>query len=128
MPLELWKLPLPVTALFRGPFFSQLPRRRCEISFEIEGCDGALSKIVLAFEGVEAYKCTYMTSLSAHMITMAYGKVVRVDESSWIDEISKIYDKGSRAHKNLQHLITCFDDGPCYEFICLQFSVVNMDE
>ena len=126
MQIELWKFPVPVTALLRGPFFRDFPKRRCEISFYIEGNGTESSKVALTFDGVEAYKCTYITSLTAEIINAAYGKLIRIDGSPWIAEISKVYDKGGRASKNLQHLMVCFDDGPCYEFICLQFSANNM--
>jgi hypothetical protein len=123
MPVELRKLPVPATSLYRGPFFCSLPKRRCEISFEIEEDGGALSKVTLVFDGVEAYRCTYLSSLSANVIKAAYGKLVQVDESPWVAEISQVYDKGGRTSKDLKHLMICFDDGPCFEFICLEFSV-----
>lgn len=125
MPTELWKLPVPATALVKGPIFAALPKRQCEISFYVEGNDGATPKISLLFEGVEAYKCTYLTSCSAEMFNMAYAKLVRLRASPWLTELLKTYGKGAYPPKELQHLMICLDDGPCYEFACLSFMVMG---
>lgn len=68
MATELWKLPVPVASLVMGPDFTVLPKRQCEISFHIEGDDGKPKRVALLFDRVEAFKCTYMTALSADMI------------------------------------------------------------
>jgi hypothetical protein len=121
MPIELWKLPVPATSLVKGPDFKVLPKRQCEISFQIEGNEADLTRIHLLFDGVEAFKCTYLTSCSAEMFNTAYAKLVRLGATPWLTELLKIYGKGKQPDKELQHLMICFDDGPCYEIICLNF-------
>ena len=74
------------------------------------------------FDGVEAYKCTYLTSCSAEMFNIAYGKLVRLAATPWLNEVLKSCAKTSQASKELQHLMICFDDGPCYEVICVRFN------
>lgn len=112
-----------MTSLVKGPDFAVLPKRQCEISFVIEGGDGNLAKVSLIFEAVEAFKCTYMTSLSADMINAAYGKLVDVGTSQWLLESrqrnTEYAAKTKRSSPDLKHLMICFDDGPCYEFICV---------
>jgi hypothetical protein len=36
----IWKMPVTVSELVRGPDFKELPRRKCEILFSIEGDRG----------------------------------------------------------------------------------------
>jgi hypothetical protein len=119
----LWELPGPLT---RGPIFGTLTGRSCEIAYYIETDDGD-RKEALIFEGVEAFKSTYMTARSVDMIKAAYDKLVRVYPSSWLTEIQKNSDPYYRGRegvpRKLQHLMICFDDGPCYEFICVDFKV-----
>ena len=121
MPTELWKLPVPATALLKSPVFAALPKRRCEISFEFEADGGAPTKVRLVFDGVEAYKCTYLTACSADMFNTAYAKLVRLGTTPWLSELLKSY-KGTAPAAGLQHLMICFDDGPCYEVVCTGFS------
>jgi Xaa-Pro aminopeptidase len=115
MSIELWKLPVAPTALIRSPSFAVRPKRQCEISLEFEGSSGLVSNKLL-FEDVEAFRCTYLTFCTAEMFNTAYGKVVRLDANTqWLTEI--------KSPTELQHLMVCFDDGPCYEFICAGFRV-----
>lgn len=117
-------MPVPSSALTRGPSFTALLKRECELSFYVESDDGD-QKAGILFSGVEAYKCTYMTARSVEMINTAYDKLVRIEGSSWLAEVkansAEYYTKRQGGPKELQHLIICFDDGPCYEFICVEF-------
>lgn len=121
----LWKMPVPPTAITRGPVFRPLPRRQCELSFYIEADTGD-KKESLLFDGVEAYKCTYMAALNAEMISAAYGKLVDLGKSPWLGEISQKarghYTKVKNTPPVLRHLAICFDDGPCFEIICAGFN------
>jgi len=122
----LWDIPVPATGLVRGPHFKQLPKRQCEISLSIEADDGSEKWLSLLFGGVEVYKCTYLSSLTADMIEAAYGKLVSIKNSALLAEVNSRYREycGTRARQpeNLRHLMICFDDGPCYEFICCGFT------
>jgi hypothetical protein len=127
MPKDLWKLPVPATSLVRGPDFSALPKRQCEISFYIEKDDGDLSRIGILFDGVEAFKCTYLTSCSAEMFNTAYAKLVCLGVTPWLGEILNTFRNGNQPGTELRHLMICFDDGPCYEIICLGFEEKRSD-
>jgi hypothetical protein len=118
MSMELWKLPVAPTALTRSPDFAVLPKRQCQISMEFEGASGIVRN-TLVFEGVEAFKCTYLTSCSAEMFNTAYGKLVHLGATQWLAETEKV--NSGRSPSALKHLMICFDDGPCYEFICTDF-------
>jgi hypothetical protein len=116
----LWKLPVPATAVLGSPVFVALTKRQCELSFHIE-TDGGQTRVGLLFDGVEGYKCTYLTSCSKEMFNTAYGKLVRLGVTVWLDDVMKVYARASQAPKELQHLMICFDDGPCYEIICVGY-------
>lgn len=113
---------MPATALLGSPVFNVLIKRQCELSFYIEGTEEE-QRIALLFAGVEAYKCTYLTSCSAEMFNIAYGKLVKLGATPWLNEVLITYVKGSQAPTELQHLMICFDDGPCYEIICAHFAL-----
>lgn len=105
----------------RGPFFEALTKRECELSCYVEGSEGE-RRIALLFEGVEAYRCTYLTSCSAEMFNTAYGRLVNLGATPWLGEVLKTYSTSPLASKELRHLMICFDDGPCYEIVCASFS------
>ena len=120
----LWDMPVPSSALTKGPSLTALLKRECELSFYVE-TDDSEKRVGILFEGVEAYKCTHMTARSVEMINTAYDRLVRLDASPWLAEVSansaEYYAKRQGSLKELQHLMICFDDGPCYEFICVGF-------
>ena len=121
---ELWHLPVPVSALLTSPEFVVLPRRECELRLSIEGEDGKVSDVRLWFGELEAYKCTFMTSCTADMFKLAYGKLVSI-ESKWLDDVKRAGRKDQEIIDALQHLMIAFDDGPCYEVICGSWSATN---
>jgi hypothetical protein len=90
----------------------------------IESDDGD-RKAGIIFDSVEAYKCTHMTARSVEMIKTAYDKLVSLDDSAWLSEVKansdSYYAKRQGPPMELQHLMIFFDDGPCYEFICVGF-------
>jgi hypothetical protein len=127
----LWHLPVPATGLIQGPNFKALPKQQCEISFSVEGQDGKERWISLLFENVEAFKCTYLASLSSvdkDLRMDAYGTLINTKSSNWLENVSKSCSKYCQTAqmplKVLQHLAICFDDGPYYEFICQSFRVL----
>jgi hypothetical protein len=126
----LWKLPIPATAIFRGPFFRELPGRQYEITFTVEGDHGEETPIALAFYGVEAFKCTYMKALGSidrQLRKDAYGALIEITGSSWLGEVGDSYKRWYATTKaepqQLHHVMIMFDDGPCFEFICVSFEL-----
>ena len=128
----LWKMPVPVTGLMRGPNFKQLAGRKCEIAFSIEAENGGEKWLTLQFEDVEVFKSTYLASLgsiSQDLRRQSYGTVISISESPWLREVKLCYTSycasAQMLAKDLQHLMITFDNGPCYEFICGAFKIVE---
>ena len=124
----LWEMPVPSSTLTRGPRFVALLQRECELSYYVETDEGDRKSGIL-FTGVEAYKCTYMTSRSNEMINKAYDKLIRINDSSWLTEVKEnsavFYMKSHKTPKKLQHVMICFDEAPCYEVICSDFNIIK---
>lgn len=120
--MELWRLPVPASALLESPKFVVRPRRECELRLSVEGEDGSPSPVTLLFSAVETFKCTYLTSCTAEMFNIAYGRLVSID-GDWLGEIRRAGKKSQAEIGALQHLMITFDDGPCYEIICKAWSV-----
>jgi len=118
----LWQLEPKSTPIHKGPSFTQELGRLCVLSFVVERED-TYPTVRLLFDGVEAYKCTHLTSLKRDML-VAYERVVRLYETPWLLDMSSNYkpQRGNHVKEDLMHLMICFDDGPCYEFICTKFS------
>ena len=123
-----WEMPVPASAITRGPTFTSLPKRQCELSFYVEAETGD-RKISLIFDDVEAYKCTYLAASSLEMIKAAYGRLADLDESLWLTEISQrtrgYYTRIKKTPPPLRHFAIYFDDGPCFEIICTGFRPVS---
>jgi hypothetical protein len=86
-----------------------------------ESKEGDQGKCSLIFLGCESFKCTYMTSLNPEQIEASYGCVVSITDSPWLQEIRAKQAPKVPAGVKLRHLMICFDDGPCYEFVCSDF-------
>jgi hypothetical protein len=129
---KLWKMSVSVTSIIKGPYFRVLPSRQCEVSFSIESEGGGEKTEALLFAAVEAFRCTYLTSLGAidaDLRRQSYGAVISVRESTWLDTVRESYIQYCASARltagKLQHLVITFDDGPCYEFICESFKAVT---
>jgi hypothetical protein len=113
----LWELPFPSSGS-GGSWFQEQMGRKCEIS--IERCR-------LLFGGVEAFRITYLSSLTVEMINAAYDRVVDLGETAWLRECATLARPFWERHgetREFRHLMICFDDGPCYEFICVSFRAI----
>ena len=121
---EYWQTPSPSSNFLEGVAFRVLPKRTCSLSFKSEDANGNWETFDLRFREVAAFKCTYLPALTAEMIQSAYDKLVDMGESTWLAEARSV-----RTHANegtpLRHLRICFDDGPCYEFLCTGFEAIN---
>lgn len=119
---ELWEPPSPSSSFLEGVTFIDQPQRVCGLSFSYEKSDGDQETCELRFRDVVAYKCTYLPALTAQMIRSAYDKLVDVGSSEWLREaVGVSQDEGPP----LRHLRICFDDGPCYEFLCGGFETAK---
>ena len=126
MTTTMWRLPVPATRVTSHRFV-QVGGRHCELTVVVLDDDDTEKSFVIAFDGVEAFRCTYLTSLTAEMVKSAYGKLVRQEASSWLEEVlqaySAYYESSGRSPERLMHTIICLDDGPCYEVICTSLAL-----
>lgn len=120
----IWTLPVASTALLHGCAFEKLLRRACALTCEYEDEDDKVVSLKLLFDGVEAFKCTYMEACTPEMIRTSYDKVVDLGSSEWLSAVrEQVASYGNRKVEELRHLMIYLDDGPCYEFICRTFRV-----
>lgn len=128
MTTDLWHAPYPTSSLTHGPNLRELTGRLCELAFEGENGERKPEKARLMFRAVEAYKCTYLTSLAAEMIEQAYDRLIDLGTTQWLlqcsDRRRALNERTDRPDVGLKHLMFCFDDGPCYEFICEGFEAM----
>jgi hypothetical protein len=117
---NLWKTPSPSSAFLEGVAFKVLPRRTSVLSFQFEGMNGGWETCELLFRDVAAFKCTYLPALTAEMIQSAYDKLVEIESSAWLSDANSLRRVDPIS---LRHLRICFDDGPCYEFLCAGFEI-----
>lgn len=118
---EIWKSPVPSTAYLREPRLLCHPKRRyvLELSWE---ADKAVAECRIEFSDVEAVRVTHLWSLSDEMLTSSYDRLVEVSPSDWAKSAMGV-QRGRPVSVLLKHVRICFDDGPCYEFICPRVEV-----
>jgi hypothetical protein len=119
MTVTLWELPAPATTVHSATI-KELSGRLTRLSISLivlrDGVD-VIEHHDISFEGTECFTCTYMTSLTSEMIRLAYGKLIDLGKTALLDQ------KAAKSKKSaLRHLMICFDDGPCYEVVCKEFS------
>lgn len=112
-----WTTPAPSSSFVEGLSFKVGLKRTASLQFSYEDSDDLIRRCELKFIGIESFKCTYMTSLSVEMINSAYDRLIEIPDSPWIKELK------ARTEKPLKHFRICFDDGPCYEFICADVEI-----
>ncbi len=121
----LFTLPVTSTALLSDAKFTMHSQRKCSLEYSYESeKDFSVVFEQIIFDGVESFKCTYYKSCSIEMIE-AYDKVLKVENSTWLEEIIRNLSNAQADARNLKHLRIYFDDGPCYEFVCQSFEVIS---
>lgn len=117
---ELWTTPGPSSGFLESATLKTLAGRTCVLNFGAESASGDCQQYELRFYEVVAYKCTYLPGLSVEMLRSAYDKVIDVGMTSWLAETNAL-SANALEGAVLRHLRVCFDDGPCYEFLCRRF-------
>jgi hypothetical protein len=59
---------------------------------------------------------------AAEMFNTAYDKLVALGTTPWLAEVLQVRERAHQPDSGLRHLMICFDDGPCSEFICSNFA------
>lgn len=122
-PKTIWKLPVSCSLLVREPKLTKGLRRRYTLSLEWENEDADRDgKAELRFEGVESYRVTHLWSLTIEMLEPGFGELVELPPSDWLRRSMDVR-LGRPPGVVLRHFRMCFDDGPCYEFLCTDCQV-----
>jgi hypothetical protein len=88
------------------------------VSLSYEG-EGRVEHVTLLFEGVEAFKCTYLSASDPSMLE-AYDCVIDCGQTDWLVATrQRLSERG--VNTDIRHLMIFFDDGPCYEMLCRSF-------
>ena len=125
MDTVLFKLPVPSTALLRGPKFEMGRGRKCRLKYVYEfNQTSELIEDTLEFDAVESFKVTYYTGNSLEVF-QAYDKLLEMRKSEWLDEIRLNLQSSKSDTDGLKHFRIYFDDGPCFEFIARRIEVVT---
>jgi hypothetical protein len=124
-----YTLPVASTALVKEPKFGVLLGRFCSLTYSNEADNNPELVIVekLLFEGVEAFQCTYYRAVWIDMID-TYDRLTDMGKSKWLDAIIRNLNESGGTPPGLKHLRLYFDSGPCYEFVCRNFTIEKYQE
>jgi hypothetical protein len=116
-----WQSPAPSSGFLRGVDLQIRPQREAVLIFEFEDDVEEMRTAELIFKDVVHYRTTYMVALRAELIQQAYDRLVDLPEST---ELRKIIEatKANGQGSDYRHYRICFDDGPCFDFICRSFA------
>lgn len=116
-----WQSPAPSSAFLRGVSVVIRPQREIALAFGFEDHNEEMCSAELVFHDVVHYRITYLAALRAEVIHQAYDRLVELPESYELREVmGAIKDNGGKLA--YQHYRICFDDGPCFDFICSSFT------
>lgn len=128
--MKLWETPVPSSSFYRGVVFENHLGRQISLSFEYEDDKGQMKEGQISFFDIIAYRVIYLYGLTGEMIESSYDELIDLGNTDWLKEIKETLDKRGLSQQererylNIKHYRICFDDGPCYEFICTSFETV----
>ena len=115
-----WQSPSPSSGFLRGVTLHLRPQREIVLSFEFEDVHEEMRAAELSFKDVVHYRTTYLAALRADVIREAYDCLVDLSESSELQEVIAATEANGKG-TDYRHYRVCFDDGPCFDFICRSF-------
>jgi len=116
-----WQSPAPSSGFLRGVNLHTRPQREIALSFEFEDADEEMRKAELSFKDVVHYRTTYLAALRAEVIDEAYDRLVDLSESTELREVIAATQANGKG-TDYRHYRVCFDDGPCFDFMCRSFA------
>jgi uncharacterized protein YndB with AHSA1/START domain len=116
-----WQSPVPSSGFLRGVNLQIRPRREIALTFEFEDDNEEMHSAELSFNDVVHYRTTYLAALRAELIHQAYDRLVELPESHELLEVMEAA-KANGKGQDYRHYRVCFDDGPCFDFICQSFA------
>lgn len=99
-----------------SPTLRELPGRIVELH-----CGGS----IVRFLAVQAYRVTQRDAMDGALFAAAEGAVVDRGATSWLAETEPHLDVRLWGPRDLRHLMVCPAGGPCYEFLCRDFKVIE---
>ncbi len=120
-----WQSPVPSSGFTRGTSLQIRPRREIAVVFEFEDDNGDSRNAELIFKDVVHYRTTYLIALRASQIDQAYDRLVELSDSPELKEVMEAA-RENRIGSTYRHYRVCFDDGPCFDFICSSFLYVTL--
>jgi hypothetical protein len=94
----------------------KLPHRDYVLSIRHEDTQDELH-----FRRVEALRVTHYRACTTAMIS-SYDRVTDLGQTPWLVEVHQQLQQAKEPVEGLRHIMLYLDDGPCYEFICHDFS------
>ena len=116
----IWKTPAPSSGFLRGVSLQIRPKREVALTLEFEGENEEMHCAELSFAGVVQYRTTYMAALQAEKIHQAYDRLIELPGSPELQEVIQATEANGNGVA-YRHFRICFDDGPCFDFICASF-------
>ncbi len=114
----LWTFPDPSAPLVGDPHLSPLGET-CLVEFSFQIAERRSEAVSLLFDRVASYRCTLRQALSPPVLRTFQGRLTEITGSAWKDEVlAALMDNGTPPSSPLRHLVICFEEGPCYDFIC----------
>lgn len=116
MAKRIFELPHPSSGV-AGITFVQEMHKNCKLicswEFDLD------QPIIVSLEFIEVWslKRTYLKSDHS-----AYDHVVDMGHSEYLDDIRRRLANKALPFDNVRHYMICFDDGPCWEFVCRDFN------
>lgn len=123
----LWKMPFPSSGLFSGPTLVEHAGRLLGLKFSGEDKEYEIREYELQFANVCAFKCTYLPALTSDLIASSYDRLVELGNTDWLLQAQNSANRAPSLTAPSKHLRICFDDGPCYEFLCSAFAFIQLD-
>ena len=117
----LWKMPFLSGALAHDPS-CVVSGDRVILELTAENEYDQIVSVRLIFDGVQVFRRTADPAKTLAMIEVAYNEVVDRGDTPWLREVTA-ETKARRRGQPLRDLIICFDEAPCYEFVCTSFSL-----
>jgi hypothetical protein len=116
----LWQPPVPSSGFFRGPHLELRASRTIVLTFQFEDADDKIRTGELSFANVIHYRVTFLPALRVEMIEQSYDKLIELKRSTDLSEVTRfVRDQPAGMY---HHFRICFDDGPCFDFICASFA------
>jgi hypothetical protein len=121
----LWELEVPSTSFLRGVRQETRPGRTLVLTFSYEGADEVPATTEMHFHAVAAFKCSFLPALASEAIESSYDRLVDMGETPWLLEVVATATR-RKMPANLKHLRITFDDGPSFDVICKEHSMVSI--